>query len=231
MKTKLWAGLSLVFVLGLLAGAFGTVYYYNYRIDRFSKYAHPARKHILMRRLSRELNLSEEQKAEIVKIYDQYKAKIDDVRAAYLPEIRKLSDQMIKDIVKHLDSEQKSKMEVIKKRMRHWGRKKRVRSYGILLAPERVMKKMKQRLDITDRQESEVSSILEQAQREMEEILKKYAGRDPSNRLHRRRELRSLRRSIDHRLGGVLTEEQFHVYMQVVRELRREDRDARESGS
>ncbi|MFC1884831.1 hypothetical protein ACFL2O_08675 [Thermodesulfobacteriota bacterium] len=231
MKTKLWAGLTLVFILGLLAGAFGTIYYYNYRMDRFSKYAHPARKHILLRKLSQELNLSEEQKAEIEKIFEQYKTKIDDVRAVYLPEVRKLSDQMIKDIMKHLDSEQKSRMERIKKRIKHWGRRKRGRSPATLPAPDRIMNEIRERLELTDKQESEVFTILNEAYKEMEELLQKYSGRDPSNRLERRRELRRLRRSTDHRLGGVLTKEQFRIYMEVVEELRREKRNAMESRS
>ena len=226
MKIKFWAGLALIFVLGLLAGALITGFYYKHKIEQFSRYGHDARKHLFMKRLVRELNLNNEQRAEMGKIFEQYQSKIDDARAVFLPEVRKLSGQMIEEMMQQLDGEQKKKMEEMGRRVKLFGRYKRGRPFMVLPSPKQILPEIKGRLHMTDRQEAEFRIIIQETYKDMERMLEKYSDKDPLARLEMRREVRKFRRTRDYRLSRILSEEQMRLYKEIESEIRREIRHA-----
>ena len=226
MKIKFWAGLTLIFILGLLAGTLIAGVYYKHKIERFSKFDHNARKHLLMKRLVRELDLNNEQREEIGKIFEQYQGKMDDVRAVFLPEVRKLSMQMIKDMERQLDGEQRKRMEQIARKIKLLGRHRRGRPFIILPSPQQLFPEIKGRLHLTDRQQAEFNTIIRETYGDMEKALKKYSYKDPLDRLEIRREMREFRRSRDYRLSRVLSEEQMGIYKEIEAEIRRQMRYA-----
>jgi hypothetical protein len=70
MRWKLISGLLLVFVLGILAGSVGTGFYLKHRLAPLIKEPR-ARKTFIMKRLSKELNLTSDQKTKIDPIVEQ----------------------------------------------------------------------------------------------------------------------------------------------------------------
>jgi len=73
---------------------------------------------------------------------------------------------------------------------------------------EQVMAKMKERLHLTEEQETKIRPIIEESVQTRREILK----RDPQERSAIKNELQELQWKTDMRLGVILTEEQMREY-------------------
>jgi hypothetical protein len=73
---------------------------------------------------------------------------------------------------------------------------------------EQVMAKMKERLHLTEEQETKIRTIIEESVQTRREILKS----DPQDRSAIKRELQELQWKTDMRLGVILTEEQMKEY-------------------
>ncbi len=69
MKIKIIAGVLVVFLLGVITGALGTGHFIKRRFQEFSSGERPFHK-FFMRRLTRELELTDEQKLEVQKILE-----------------------------------------------------------------------------------------------------------------------------------------------------------------
>jgi len=112
-RWKLISGLLLVFVLGVLAGAFGTRVYLKDRFERLRKDP-KARQAFIMRKLSKELSLTPEQKIKIGKIVEQ----VGDRRREYYrknrPEIKKIMDEGFAQIKKELTNDQQKKLDELR---------------------------------------------------------------------------------------------------------------------
>lgn len=78
-------------------------------------------------------------------------------------------------------------------------------------SPEQVMSKMKERLNLTEEQETKVRPIIEESIQKRREILKK----DPQDRSTIKNELQELQWTTDMRLGVILTEEQMKEYQKL----------------
>ena len=94
-KLKLAVGVTLVFLVGALAGSLGTGVYLKHRMEKFTvgRPGRPPRTAFLMRRLSRELDLTDAQRAEVKEIVEEYQEKIFAVRRKFLPKIKEITDQ------------------------------------------------------------------------------------------------------------------------------------------
>ncbi len=112
-RWKLISGLLLVFVLGVLAGAFGTRIYLKDRFAQFRKDP-KARQAFIMRKLSKELSLTPDQKITIGKIVEQ----VGDRRREYYrrnhPEIKKIMDEGFAQIKKELNNDQQKKLDELR---------------------------------------------------------------------------------------------------------------------
>jgi hypothetical protein len=115
MRWKLISGLLLVFVLGILAGSVGTGFYLKHRLAPLIKEPR-ARKTFIMKRLSKELNLTSDQKTKIDPIVEQM---IEKRREYYLknrPEIKTIMDQGFAQIREELNEDQKKKLDGLRKK-------------------------------------------------------------------------------------------------------------------
>jgi len=115
---KVWAGIVLVFLLGVLAGSLATGIYFKHRIERFSKGERPPIKVVLMKKLSQELDLTESQRVEIEGILDQLEATLLDLRRKHRPEVEKLFERSFGLIGEKLNSEQKKEFVEIREELR-----------------------------------------------------------------------------------------------------------------
>ena len=112
-RWKLVSGLLLVFVLGILAGAFGTRIYLKDRFAHLRKDP-KARQAFIMRKLSKELELTPDQKIKIEKIVEQVGEKRREYYRKNRPEIKKRMDERCRPTQKQLNNDQQKKLDVLK---------------------------------------------------------------------------------------------------------------------
>ena len=112
-RWKLVLGLLLVFVLGILAGAFGTRIYLKDRFAHFRKDP-KARQAFIMRKLSKELELTPEQKIKVEKIVAQVGEKRREFFLKNRPEIKKIMDEGFAQIRQELNNDQQKKLDVLR---------------------------------------------------------------------------------------------------------------------
>ena len=112
-RWKLISGLLLVFVLGILAGSFGTRIYLKDRFEHLRKDP-KARQAFIMRKLSKELELTPDQKIKVEKIVEQMGEKRREFFLKNRPEIKKIMDEGFAQIRKELNSDQQKKLDVLR---------------------------------------------------------------------------------------------------------------------
>lgn len=112
-RWKLVSGLLLVFVLGVLAGAFGTRIYLKDRFAHFRKDP-KARQAFIMRKLSKELELTPDQKIKVEKIVEQVGEKRREFFLKNRPEIKRIMDEGFAQIKKELNNDQQKKLDELR---------------------------------------------------------------------------------------------------------------------
>ena len=120
-RWKLFTGIFLVFMLGVLSGTLGTSIYVRHEMK--SVHQDPkARRAFVIERLTRRLDLKENQISKIEKILEE----LDQRRQEYRQEIRKMRTESISRMEKELTPEQQRKFEQLQE---EWeGRKNKRRS-------------------------------------------------------------------------------------------------------
>jgi len=115
IRWKLISGLLLVFALGILTGSLGTGLYLKHRLAPLIKEPR-TRKTFIMKKLSKELHLTSDQKTKIEPIVDQM---IEKRREYYLknrPEIKKIMAQGFAQIREELNEEQRKKLDALREK-------------------------------------------------------------------------------------------------------------------
>ena len=121
-KLKVSVGVLLVFVLGIVAGTFGTQAYMKYRVSHFVQRGHEARAEVLLGRLSRNLDLTETQQTEIGKILRNSHQRLAQISQRCQPEIRGIIDRDFATIRELLSDDQKERFDRFQRRFRERGR-------------------------------------------------------------------------------------------------------------
>jgi hypothetical protein len=112
-KWRLIGGVALVFALGVLAGIAGFHYYDRHHAERFWK--DPAqRRTFLLNKLTRRLDLSEEQQREFKIIIDDMDQKIMAMMEESRP--RKVMDEGFARMKERLDPDQRRKLDELRTR-------------------------------------------------------------------------------------------------------------------
>ena len=110
---KLYLGIVLIFVLGILLGTVSTGIYIRHKIITLIEGGSAARKAFIMQRLSCELHLTPSQRHEINKIVETSTEKIRRYRSQHLPQLRAILQGGIAEIREKLDQTQRKKFEVL----------------------------------------------------------------------------------------------------------------------
>jgi len=105
-RWKLIAGIILVFVLGVLSGTLGTGLYMKQKMKPIRQDP-KARRTAIIEKLTRGLDLKEDQIPRIEKILDE----IDQKSREYRQEIRKMRTESISQMKKELTPEQQKKLD------------------------------------------------------------------------------------------------------------------------
>ncbi len=220
-KLKLTTGVVLIFLVGALAGSLGTMIHFKHRLDRFSQGGPPpqAMTAMMMKRLSRDLDLTDAQQAEVRKIVASLQEDVSSIRRQIQPEMEAMNDKSFASIRELLDPEQKQKLESLHQRISGLHDKVAVHLALSEKRTDHILAKMKDRLELTQEQEEQVRQILGENHDRRRELSETFRGRHRPEARVIRRQIRELDRTIDTRLSEILTDTQMEQY----RELRREE--------
>jgi Spy/CpxP family protein refolding chaperone len=112
-KWKLIAGIALVFVLGVLAGSLGTRYYHRDWPGRF--FEEPsARKALILKRLTKDLGLTEAQQKDIRAIVEETEKKLEAFGLERRSAVKAILDESFTRMKEKLDPEQQKKLEELR---------------------------------------------------------------------------------------------------------------------
>ena len=227
-KLKLIIGVILVLLVGALAGSLGTGLYQKHRVERSaSGDPSPHIRKAVMKRLSNELDLTEEQRIEIGKIVKESQVKIYAIRRKYLPEIREVSNQSFALIQERLKPDQKEKLEKLHKKLKDRYAKAFIQSIQTEETPEQVLAKMKEQLKLTEEQVRMAQPIIEESMKEQRTIIQKYEANDRLDINSLKREIRELQDAVEKRLAQIFTAQQMDKYFDIQEEERRKVRSVK----
>lgn len=125
-KSKLIAGVALVFVLGLLVGSLGTRFYHRAWSERF--FQEPsARKAVILKKLTKDLALTEGQQNEFKVIIDEADRKLEAFRSERRSAVKTILDESFFRMREKLAPEQQKKLEKLRAKHEAHVKEKRIR--------------------------------------------------------------------------------------------------------
>jgi hypothetical protein len=124
-KWKIWVGLLVLFVSGVLIGTVGTRMYVRHKISHMYAKERPVIRDLFFRRLTRQLDLSEEQRQEIERIASRAAEEFHALRRQHRGEAEAILDEAVKEMRKYLSPEQQEQMERMRKRMKTWRKRRK----------------------------------------------------------------------------------------------------------
>ncbi|MBN2467978.1 MAG: hypothetical protein JXD19_07485, partial [Deltaproteobacteria bacterium] len=229
-KLKVCAGILLIFILGALAGSFGTRLYLKQKIGEFVRGNRPPLMHMLTRRLSDDLSLTEEQERKVEEIVLQTEEELEVLRQKYHPEFEKTVDRGIDRIKENLSEAQQKELEITHKRLKEHRGGMRHRPDFSPLPPEQMpWSSVRKRLNVTAEQEKEVRPIIEATTRRIYRLIREHREQreqGPPEFRSLREEIEALEESAERELEPLLTEEQMDEYRTMRDEFHRKRRTA-----
>ncbi len=121
MKLKVVAGVLVAFLAGMLLGGLGTTGYIFHGMRQLSEGSNTLRHRGLMHRLSRQLNITEEQKPDVQRILDESEQEISRLLQDSLVEFTAIMERQKEALNTVLTPEQQAKLEKNFRRLRsHW---------------------------------------------------------------------------------------------------------------
>jgi hypothetical protein len=118
---RVWTGVGVVFVCGLLVGTVATTLYDNYKSQQKWEQGLAGLKNRVMRHLTQELRLTAEQQRAIEPILSQAENELLRLRIAQQPQVDATAAKTIDAIKTKLTAQQQTKMDEIYRRLqRRW---------------------------------------------------------------------------------------------------------------
>jgi hypothetical protein len=108
---RLWIGLSVLFLAGIVTGAAGATLYWQYEQDRRSEQGPAAKQERLMKKLIQDLSLDQAQQATIRPIVERTHKNLLRLRFRHQPEVEQILMQGMADIKASLSPEQRTKLD------------------------------------------------------------------------------------------------------------------------
>ena len=92
-RFKLATGIILIFALGVLTGVLGSGMYFKQRVENFREAGPPARKEMLMKRLTRRLELTPPQQEKVAVIFEEMREQLFSLRTKHRPELERIREE------------------------------------------------------------------------------------------------------------------------------------------
>jgi Spy/CpxP family protein refolding chaperone len=112
-RWKTWLVIAAVFVSGVIIGAAIGGLYMNHRIGGFLHGGAPAMRKVIMKKLTTELNLTEDQQDEIDEIIEETQLQLQQLRAKYRPQMEDIVNTGIATMKTRLSAEQQKKLDTL----------------------------------------------------------------------------------------------------------------------
>ena len=120
-RGKLWGGLIILFLAGILTGIVGTCFYHRYEQQHRGEGGPAARQERLMKHLTQELSLTPEQQADIQPIVKRAHLDILQLRLQHQPEVERIFARGIVELKPKLSADQQTKLDgLYGKLQRRW---------------------------------------------------------------------------------------------------------------
>ena len=117
-KTKLWIGIVSVFLLGAIIGGLVTTTLIRHHVLRLRRHGPPRMHSLIENRLTKDLDLTDEQRASIREILDEFEPRFHGFDRDIRMEIDAIRDEMNERIREVLTPEQRAKFDENLERMR-----------------------------------------------------------------------------------------------------------------
>lgn len=108
---KAIAGITAIFLLGVMTGVLGTGQVVKHRIETIREKGPPPFKPLFMNRLGDRLDLKPEQRLEVERILDSLQVQLRQLRQGFHPKVKAAFDNAFREIEKKLTPAQREKME------------------------------------------------------------------------------------------------------------------------
>jgi Spy/CpxP family protein refolding chaperone len=112
-RWNLVLGLSALFLSGVVIGALGTAIYFKQTIGHVLTEGQPAVKKLVMKKLVRELDLTESQRARIEKVVSEVQLEVREFRRQHQHEIGAILDRGITQMKPELSKDQQEKLDAL----------------------------------------------------------------------------------------------------------------------
>jgi len=120
-RGKLWGGLIVLFLAGMLTGIVGTCFYHWYEQQHRGEGGPAARQERLMKHLTKELSLTPAQQADIQPIVKRAHLDILRLRVQHQPEVERILTRGIVELKPKLSADQQMKLDgLYAKLQRRW---------------------------------------------------------------------------------------------------------------
>lgn len=110
-RVKLWAGLIVLFGVGILSGILGTCFYHSYEREHRGERGPAAQDERIMKRLTQELSLTATQQTEIEPIVTRAHVAILELRFSHQAEIEQILARGMTELKAKLSSDQQTKLD------------------------------------------------------------------------------------------------------------------------
>jgi hypothetical protein len=220
-KIKLTMGIILLLLLGAIAGSVGTGIYIRHRIEHISP-VNPPKAHFLLRKLTRELDLTETQQVEVGKILEESHTELTALRRKFLPEIKEITDQSFASIKKKLNKEQKQKLDKLHGKLKRWRKRGHFPPPPLKESPEQIFSDINKRLKLSEKQKEEIRPIIVKSIEEQRELIEKYRGQFRLERNALTNEIKKHQESMENQLNTILTEEQMKAFRHMLKKHRKQ---------
>jgi hypothetical protein len=117
---KVYVGVVLVFLLGVLIGALGTGIYSKKRMTLFTEHQPWARKAFMMKILAAELDLTPSQQGEIEKVVDTLLLELGEFRKKHQPELQEILAKHFVLVKDKLSTVQQQKLDKLQEKFQRW---------------------------------------------------------------------------------------------------------------
>ena len=117
-QQRLWIGLMVLFLAGIVTGVAGTTLYWQYEHDRRSEQGPAAKQERLMKKLIHDLSLDTAQEAAIKPIVDRTHKNLLRLRFQHQPEVERILMEGMADMRTSLSPEQQRKLDELYARLR-----------------------------------------------------------------------------------------------------------------
>jgi hypothetical protein len=131
-RLKAITGIALIFALGVLTGVLGADMYYKYRIERFREAEPSARREMLMKKMTRRLDLTPLQQEKVAEIFAEMREDLSALRTRHRPEIEEIRARSHARIKAILNADQQKNFDEMIERLKQRRRDRRapLRDHG-----------------------------------------------------------------------------------------------------